>query len=268
MEALFEYIQLERHLLAAVIGMPRIMMILTFCPFLASSIVSGQLKFTVGLSLYIIVHPTVYPLVAQNPDLTTWDMFFFAALAAKEALVGFIIAFISGAVFWAAQSAGILMDNQRGASSASLTDPLSAEESTPLGSFMFQSLVYLFFISGAFTAFLALVWQSYVVWPVALWFPGVPDDLPLFIVQITDWLMLNMLLLAGPVLAASLLTDLSLGLINRFAAQLNVYVLAMPIKSGLTMFIVLVYYGIFLREGPDLFVSIRENIEHIWRIWL
>ena len=153
------------------------------------------------------------------------------------------------------------MDNQRGASQSTVSDPLAGEETSPLGSFLFQSLVYLFFVSGAFLSFLLLIFQTYVLWPPDHWLfnPGSPQ-LPLFIASMVSWLMSKMLLLAGVVLIASLLVDFALGLINRFASQLNVYILAMPIKSGLAMLIVLISFPLFIGAGPDLFESMTNAI--------
>lgn len=64
----------------------------------------------------------------------------------------------------------------------------------------------------------------------------------------------------GPIAAACLLTDVALGLINRFASQLNVYVLAMPIKCGIAAFLLCFYFGLLLSHAPELFDFTRESI--------
>jgi type III secretion protein T len=79
--------------------------------------------------------------------------------------------------------------------------------------------------------------------------------------------MLQTFLLAGPVAAICLLTDVSLGLINRFASQLNVYVLAMPIKSGMAMFILVAYYSLLLSLGPELFGTMLFQLEGLMHIF-
>ena len=52
----------------------------------------------------------------------------------------------------------------------------------------------------------------------------------------------------------------ALGLINRFASQLNVYVLAMPIKCGIAAFLLCFYFGLLLSHAPELFDFTRESI--------
>ena len=68
-------------------------------------------------------------------------------------------------------------------------------------------------------------------------------------------------LVGGPVIIAMFLSELGLGFVSRFAPQLNVFFLSMPVKSGVaTLMLVLfwgvmvVFFGDMLREldVPDL----------------
>ena len=81
-----------------------------------------------------------------------------------------------------------------------------------------------------------------------------------------SWLLLMMLLLSGPIVVACLLTDVSLGLINRFASQLNVYVLAMPIKSGVAAFLMLFYFMMLLSNETGLFDGVKADFEQLRRL--
>ncbi len=259
--------EVRPHLLAVLLGLPRLLMLLIVAPFMGGQLLSGQVKAAVLFALYLVLHPLLW---SQVPPGAGWSAAWFLVylgLAAKEAGVGFVLALAASMVFWAVQSAGFVMDNQRGAAMAAGTDPLSGEEASPLASLLFQYLVVLFFVSGAFGSFLALFYQSYLFWPVFAWWPSLNAELPLFFGGLLDWLMLVMLLLAGPVVVASLLTDVALGLINRFASQLNVYILAMPIKSGLTMFLVLIFLALFTRQAPALFNDLAQAIQGLKSIW-
>ena len=123
-----------------------------------------------------------------------------------------------------------------------------------MGGLLFQCLVYLFYTSGAFLAFLGLVYASYELWPVTQMLP-LPQGstVPLFFAGKVAWLMTYMLLIAAPIAVACLLVDISLGLINRFSPQLNAYVLAMPIKSGLAALLLCLYLGLLLAHASDIF---------------
>ena len=65
---------------------------------------------------------------------------------------------------------------------------------------------------------------------------------------------------------ACLLTDVSLGLINRFASQLNVYVLAMPIKSGVAAFLMLFYFMMLLSNAAGLFDGFKADLRELGRL--
>jgi type III secretion protein T len=270
MTELLRVLALEHHIEVAMLGLPRLVIFLSLTPFLGgASLLSGQIKFPIILSIYFFIHPVLLGQLPEHAEiLVRKSLFQTSGLMLKEAFLGFLLAYLSSFAFWAVQSAGFLMDNQRGASQANVSDPLSGEESSPLGSFLFQSFVFLFFASGAFLGFLFLIFQTYVFWPPGEWLPNLGGaQLPLFVADMVSWLMTKILLLAGIVLVASLLVDLALGLINRFASQLNVYILAMPIKSGLAMLIVLIFFPRFIGESPGLFEEMTNALLSLRRIF-
>ncbi|WP_443827060.1 EscT/YscT/HrcT family type III secretion system export apparatus protein, partial [Desulfovibrio sp.] len=224
------------HLTALLLGMPRLFALVTVAPFLGSAVVTSQIRLLLVLALYLPLHPVIVSHLTDEITLSAALSLAvggkLALLLLKEAVLGLMIGFLAGIVFWTVQSAGFFMDNQRGASMAEGTDILSGDQSSPLGQLLFQSLVYIFYTSGA----------------------------PLYFAEKVGWLMGHMLLLAGPIAAACLLTDVALGLINRFASQLNVYVLAMPIKCGIAAFLLCFYFGLLLSHAPELFDFTRESI--------
>lgn len=248
MEALLESLNVMDHVMAFTLGLPRILMIMIVLPFMASSILTGTLKFAVGFSIYLLLHPVI---LAALPLEGQGTLFFLHVLAiiVKECILGLLIGLLVGILFWAIQSAGFFIDNQRGLTQAMGADPLSGEQTSPLGSFFFQGIVYIFFSGGAFLVFLQFLYTSYLVYPVAELLPlssFARADLSLLIAEQVVYLMALMLLFSAPIVVACLLTDISLGLVNRFASQLNVYILAMPIKSGITSFLIIFYFGLLV----------------------
>lgn len=265
-ELLFKDLGVYENLLAVLLGTPRLFLIVQTVPFLAGSIVTGQLRVALVLACYLVLHPAV---LAQLPpmdgDITSL-VGLYLVLLAKESLLGLLMGLLAGMLFWTIQSAGFFIDNQRGASMASGNDPLSNEQTSPLGSFLFQAAVYLFFASGAFLVFLGLVYSSYEFWPVSSLLPlnlFSKMQTSLFFAGQVSQLMTTMLLLAGPIVVACLLTDVSLGLINRFASQLNVYVLAMPIKSAVASFLLLFYFGVLMSGTLTLFSEFAINMRQL-----
>lgn len=262
---LFQALDLYRHLTAILIGMPRLFTLVLVAPFFGAAVVTGQIRLTLVLALYLPLHPMVLDSLAPEAGLSAAMTLEaggkLALLLCKETLLGLMLGFLAGIAFWTVQSAGFFIDNQRGASMAEGADILSGDQSSPMGQLLFQSMTYLFYASGAFLAFVGVIYASYELWPAARPLPAeFTMALPLYFAGKVGWLMGHMLLLAGPISVACLLTDISLGLVNRFASQLNVYVLAMPIKSGLAAFLLCFYFGLLLSRAPELFAFMRESI--------
>lgn len=269
---LLQALDAYRHLTAILIGMPRLFMVVLVAPFFGASVVTGQIRLMLVLALYLPLHPMIVENLAPDATLSAALSLEIAGrislLLCKETLIGLLIGFLAGIVFWTVQSAGFFIDNQRGASMAEGADILSGDQSSPLGQLLFQSLTYLFYASGVFLVFVGVLYASYEFWPVQRALPvAFNTAIPLYFAGKVGWLIGRMLLLAGPVAAACLLTDLSLGLVNRFASQLNVYVLAMPIKSGLAAFLLCFYFGLLLSHAPELFAFMRESILTLPRLW-
>ena len=251
------------HLVAFLLGTPRLFMFMQTAPFMGAGLVTGQLRFTVVLACYSFLHPMILA------GLPAWGGFHAAAvlhlgaLIVKEVFLGLLLGMLAGMMFWTIQCAGFFIDNQRGAGQAAAADPLSGEQTSPTGSFFFQSAVYVFFSTGAFAACLGIVYASYEAWPAAAPLPAAiiqKPDVALFFAGKVAKLALDMVLLSGPVVVACLLTDVSLGLINRFASQLNVYVLAMPIKSGLASLMLIFYFSLLMTGMLAMFNTFGEDV--------
>jgi type III secretion protein T len=255
-------------ILPFILGLPRLVAAFSINPLFGGGVIDTRVRFALCGALLMIPAPALssglpVALTQGPPQVGGWLLL--VALLAKETILGLAIGWVSGIVFWAVQSAGFLMDNQRGASMASGPDPLSGEETSPLGSLLFQGVAVAFFVGGGFVAFLRLIWSSYALWPAASLYPAEsPGVGALFFASLTDWLTLQTLLLAGPVVAASLLADAGLGLINRFASQLNVFVLSMPIKSGLASLILVGYYAVVIGHSPGLFQTMLSQVSRLF----
>ncbi len=261
------------HLTAFLIGMPRLFAMALVAPFLGTGVLEGQVWLVLVLGLYLPMHPVVLaeltPAVTLSYDINIALGGRLACLFLKETLIGLVLGYLAGLPFWAVGSAGSFMDNQRGASQAEGTEILTGKSISPMGGVLFQVLVYLFYAGGAFMTFLGLVYATYAIWPVTQLLPVPNATVPLFIAEKVAWLMATVLLIAAPISVACLLVDIALGLINRFSPQLNAYVLAMPIKSGLASFLLCFYLGLFINNSSHIFRYIDEflyTFSHLLRI--
>jgi len=209
----------------------------TVVPFLSGELVSGQVRNSILFTLALVVFPLVSPTL---PAEVTWNLQT-VSLLLKEIVIGILIGYLTAIPFWLAMSVGFFIDNQRGASMASLFDPMAGEQTSPVGQFLVQSLTVLFFATGGFLTFVNSLFESYVAWPVVDFFPHFHEAFPEFILSQADRLVRLVIVLSAPVVISSLIAEFGLGLMNRFAPQLNVFSLSMAVKSLSSMIVLLAY---------------------------
>ena len=234
------YIEFHRWILAAVLAMARIGGAFALFPALTESMIPGVARRVATLSLAVLVIPSVK--AGMPPGEPTWWMF--AILAAREALIGFLIGFFASIPFWVAENVGNFIDNQRGATMGEVYSPLNGSQVSTTGIFFTQLVSTIFFVSGAIFLFLGALYNSYMIWPVFpadAAFPAFVSDAPVRILTALDGMLRTTVVISAPVIIVMFLATLGLGLVNRTAPQLNVFFLSMPVKSALGVAMLIVY---------------------------
>ncbi|EXF67932.1 bacterial export s, 1 family protein [Vibrio parahaemolyticus AQ3810] len=74
-------------------------------------------------------------------------------------------------------------------------------------------------------------------------------------------------LMSAPLVLAMFLAEFGLALISRFAPQLNVFFLAMPIKSAIASVLLIVYLGLMMDHFEALFYGITRFGDQLNTIW-
>ena len=246
MEELFA--QFKPLIIATTLCTPRFLTVFLITPFFNAEIVTGVTRNCIVMAFSLIVIPTILPFV-NTRDITVGLVLM---IVVKEAIIGALIGYLASLFFYSIAAVGQIIDHQRGAAFASLTDPGTGAETSPMGLLFSQITFVLFFISGGFILFLSAMYESYRVWPIDTFWPQFdPGFARFFLVKLDEFMALAMLL-ASPMLIALFLSELGLGLINRFAPQLNVFFLAMPIKSAVGLLVLIFYLQfllIFIKDG-------------------
>lgn len=245
---------LKQILLPFVAVLPRILALFAVFPVLGRELFPGLVRRAVAVSLSLVLFPVVSPGIVEgalsSPTLL-------AAVIGKEVVLGLLMGYLAGVVFWVAESVGFFIDNQRGATIASVFNPLSGAQTSPTGSLLFQLTAVLFFTGGGFLLLLSALFESYRIWPVFSFFPRFQAGFSGFFLGQADRIMELTVLLGGPVIIALFASELGLGLISRFAPQLNVFFLSMPVKSGIAVLLLALYLGFLVSFFREEFAAVR-----------
>lgn len=227
--------------------MSRMTVLFTLLPFLGQGFIPPMVRQALVFAFSLLLMPMVFRILPDQ-DMSTFES---TALIMKEVFLGVMMAFFLAMPFWIADSSGFFIDNQRGLSMAATFDPMTGNNTTPLGMTFVRVLIAYFFSAGGFLAMISLVYESYGLWPIFSFFPKIDGELAQYTMENMDYMMKLVVMLAAPISITMFLSDFGLGLVNRFAPQLNVFVLSMAVKSGLASFLILFYlttlFG-FLRD--------------------
>ena len=252
---------LKSSLLIFTLLLPRMLAAFTVIPFMGKQVMGGaMLRNGVVMSLALFV----YPVAEQGMADIEMDALTIGLVLIKEIFIGLLIGFLAAIPFWGIEAVGFYIDNQRGATMASSLNPLSGSQTSPLGILLAQAVTTAFFAAGTFLLFLGGLYQSYRAWPVVSFIPTIDPSAMLFFIGQMDVIMNMAVLYSAPAIIAMFLSEFGLGMVNRFAPQLNVFFLSMPIKSAVAMIILIIYmstllgfFSDYLRDAAGVFVSLQ-----------
>jgi len=172
-----------------------------------------------------IIFINVFP-----PDnlLTNINVIDYIVLCMKELLMGFILGFITSVFFYITYAAGQLIDMQVGLSIAQLYDPTSNSQIPITGGLLYTILIVYFFTIDGHLMLIKLLYATFGKIPIG----HVAFNL-LLVNKIVEAFVLSFTMafaLAMPIITASLLVEVALGVIIKSVPQMNVFVVGMPLK--------------------------------------
>jgi flagellar biosynthetic protein FliR len=231
-----------------------------FAPFLGSGVIPPQIKATLVLALTFILYPLVSPRFPTMP-LGHWPI-----VALGELTIGAALGIATSVVFDAVQMAGQVLSVQMGYSLINILDPNTQVESTVVAMFH-QLLVMLIFLQ--------LGVQFWLVRAVADSFRYLPPGSAHLSGNFVRTLFTSGSIviavgiqIAAPVLSATLLADIVLGLLGKASPQLPVMLLGPAVKSLLGLAVLIaslqfwpgMFRGLFLRS-----FTYSEQLLHLAR---
>lgn len=246
-----------------VVSSARVAVILITVPFFGPQFVQGIIRTVIIFNMSLIVVPTALALIPQEQI----SLLTLAAILSKEALLGFVMGAVMSVIFAAAESAGSALDFQRGSSISQAFDPSTGESSTTFGILFSKILVYIFFVGGGIFAFLSIVYKSYTVWPIFSFFPHFSPYFAVYALDLADLIMKLTVLISAPIFIVLFFAEFGLGLMNRFAPQLNVFSISMSVKSGLAAFIIIFYIPFLFELFHKEIATNNRLLETIFKIF-
>lgn len=235
---------MQNHLGIFFLVLTRISGIFIIAPFFGSLNIPVYIRTMVAAALTLVIFPVVDQQgVAPLPT----TLLGFVLSIITELIIGWLIGFVSYLIFAAINMAGKLMDMQVGFAVVNVVDPTSGQQIPLIGSFLYNLGLIIFLVSNSHHIIIAGLFESFELVPVL----GASFDLSLtnIIANFTGGIFLTGLKIALPVLFAVLLTDVGLGILARTMPQMNIFVVGIPAKIVIGLFVLsiaLPFYVLFL----------------------
>jgi flagellar biosynthetic protein FliR len=229
--------------------------IMIFAPFFGSVVIPARVKAVLVMSLTALLYPMISPKIPPM-NITQWPTVVFG-----ELLIGVALGVATNIVFDGVQMAGSVLSVQMGYSLVNILDPQTQVESTVMATFhqtiamlIFLRLNVHFWILGALARSFDYLPPSSGHFGAAFTSAALDAGASVFAIGIQ---------IAAPVLAATLVADIALGLLGKASPQLPLMLLGPAVKSilGLLVLISALTYWPGLFE--HLFLNSMGQADHL-----
>lgn len=218
---------LQSNLFAFFMVFARVGAAVMLIPGFGETFVPPRMRLMIALGISLVVTPVVS---AQIPALPESPVALFLALGG-EILIGIFLGAMARFLFFALQTAGMIMAYQTGLANALIADPTAAVQGALFSAFLGLLGVVIIFELGLHYLMLQAVVDSY-----GLFAPGhLPplDDVSNMAARVvSDSFDLSMRI-AAPFIVVGLVFYLGLGLLGRLMPQIQVFFIVLPLQIAL-----------------------------------
>ena len=242
----------------------RLMSFFAVVPMIGKMVPAGLVRTSIVFSLaFLLVPETSAEYLKLSSSLSWPDVLLFIA---KEVLIGLVLASIMGTLSWGILAAGYFLDFQRGSTMADAFTPIADESTSYTGVFLIQAYVAFFFSIGGFLVVMQLLYHSYGVWPIFSPMPKISGNAIDIALDVLNQIFSIILVLFGPIIVIMFLAELTLAIYSRFNQQLNVTIIAMPVKTGLMFFAMILMMETIFRyfeETLSIYQTLYESAQEL-----
>ncbi|WP_174735021.1 flagellar biosynthetic protein FliR [Mesobacillus harenae] len=189
-------------------------------------------------------------------------------LIIKEALVGIFVGFIASMILSAVQIAGGFIDFQMGFAIANVIDPQTGAQSPLTGQYLYTiTLLFLLTVNGHHLL-LDGIFHSYQFIPIdQAWIAISHANTAEFMVKAFNSMFIIAFQMSIPVVGSLFLVDVALGIVARTVPQLNVFVVGLPLKIGVSFIVLIAVMGIMMAVVSDLFAVMLRSMRGLMQLF-
>lgn len=216
---------LQTWIISLLWPLTRVLGVMATAPIFSHNTIPNRIKLGIGIVFTMIIMPTL-------PPLPQFEIFSFQGLLilVQQLVIGLAIGFSMRLVFAAVDLAGQLIGMSMGLGFATFFDPQSQGQSTAVNQFLILLAMLIFLSLDGHLMIVTAMVNSFITMPIAIGGSGIN---PMKIALWGETIFSAGLLLALPVVAALLITNMALGILTRTAPQLNLFGIGFPITLSI-----------------------------------
>ncbi|MFT6928292.1 MAG: flagellar biosynthetic protein FliR [Psychromonas sp.] len=199
----------------------------------------GSVPVKVRLSLAVVMAMLVAPLITSPPAIDPFSLQAIV-LSFTQLLWGLFFGFLFQIFFTVFTTIGQTISVQMGLAMAVMNDPANGISVAIVGRLFLFACTLLFLAFDGHLAMLALMVESFTVWPIEQGFSLGSLHL---IINMMVWMFASAFAVAIPAIAAMLITNASFGFMNKAAPSLNIFALGFPMTMVLGLFALLLSFS-------------------------
>ena len=219
--------------------------ILMSMPVFENRSIPNLFKLALAFSASLIL----FPLLQLNPVSVPNSIFSLAIGVVGEILLGLVIGYSVRLIFAGIQLAGQMAGYQMGMAIANVMDPAESQQIPLLAQFNNLLALLVFLGINAHYWFIRALAQSYRLVPP--FYVHFDRTLVEHLMELAGNMFVIAIQVGAPIIATLLVTSVAFGLVARTVPQMNVFIVAMPLKIGVGLIFLglsLPYFSAFLKK--------------------
>ncbi|MDW5375720.1 flagellar biosynthetic protein FliR [Halomonas sp. HP20-15] len=234
--------QLQDWIVAFLWPFTRLAAFIMAAPLWGHNSIPRQSKIALAALLAYVIAPTLPPL--PEVPIISWEGL---GIMVEQTLIGVAIGLIMRIALAVVMAAGEYIGLQMGLAFATFFSPDTGANTMVLSRFLYMIALLMLLAFNAHLVVIEILAESFRTLPIGI--QALNPDAFEFVARYASTIFTSGLLLALPVVAALLIINLSLGILNRAAPQLTIFSIGFPmtLTVGLVLIAVLMQdYGRFL----------------------
>ncbi|BBO79808.1 flagellar biosynthetic protein FliR [Desulfosarcina ovata subsp. sediminis] len=229
-------------------------------PVLDTSSIPATFKAGLALSVSILLLPTLN----RTVSLGEVNLIILAMGVISEIGIGVTIGLSVKLLFTGIQLAGQIAGYQMGFAIANVVDPATSSQIPILGQIYNLTAMLLFLSVNAHHMFFSALVESFTIIPPL--FIHIGPQLVGMMMKLAANMFVVAIKVGAPLIAVMLITSVSLGLVARTVPQMNIFIVAMPLKIVVGLFFMMITAPYLTTFLINLFASYRVTLFDLIRM--